>query len=66
MLDIERDNRGHMCLGQHRPILEVAIFYKELMLRLEFIGLAGEPKWAEALFVGGLKSLPVRYKFKQE
>ena len=70
--DIERDNRnqlafgygGHMCLGQHLAILEVAIFFKELISRLEWIELAGEPKWVEAVFVGGLKSLPVRYKFK--
>ena len=70
--DIERDNRGqlafgyggHMCLGQHLAVLEVAIFFKELMSRLDWIELAGEPKWVEAVFVGGLKSLPVRYAFK--
>lgn len=70
--DIERDNRGqlafgyggHMCLGQHLAVLEVAIFFKELVSRLEWIELAGEPKWVEAIFVGGLKSLPVRYAFK--
>jgi cytochrome P450 len=69
--DIERDNRnqlafgygGHMCLGQHLAVLEVAIFYRELMSRLQSIELAGEPKWVEAVFVGGLKSLPVRYAF---
>lgn len=72
VFDIERDNRnqlafgfgGHMCLGQHLAILEVAIFYKELMSRLKSIELAGEPRWVEAVFVGGLKSLPVRYTFK--
>ncbi|MEM8563308.1 MAG: cytochrome P450 [Pseudomonadota bacterium] len=72
LFDIERDNRkqlafgygGHMCLGQHLAILEVAIFYKELMSRLDWIELAGDPKWVEAVFVGGLKSLPVRYAFK--
>ncbi len=72
VFDIERDNRnqlafgygGHMCLGQHLAVLEVAIFYKELMSRLASIELAGEPKWVEAVFVGGLKSLPVRYTFR--
>lgn len=72
VFDIQRDNRGqlafgyggHMCLGQHLAVLEVAIFYRELMSRLEWIELAGEPKWVEAIFVGGLKSLPVRYAFK--
>ncbi len=72
VFDIERDNRnqlafgygGHMCLGQHLAILEVAIFYRELMSRLKSIELASEPKWVEAVFVGGLKSLPVRYSFR--
>jgi cytochrome P450 len=72
VFDIERDNRaqlafgygGHMCLGQHLAVLEVAIFFKELMSRLDRIELAGEPKYVEAVFVGGLKSLPVKYAFK--
>ncbi len=72
VFDIERDNRshlafgygGHMCLGQHLAILEVSIFFKELLPRLDWIELAGEPKWVEANFVGGLKSLPVRCAFK--
>ena len=72
MFDIERDNRnqlafgygGHMCLGQHLAVLEIGIFYRELMSRLESIELAGTPQWVEAIFVGGMKSLPVRYRFK--
>lgn len=70
--DIERDNRnqlafgfgGHMCLGQHLAVLEVAIFFRELMSRLDWVELAGDPAWVQAVFVGGLKSLPVRYRFK--
>jgi cytochrome P450 len=70
--DVSRDNRnqlafgygGHMCLGQHLAILEVECFFRELLPRLESIELAGEPQWIEAYFVGGLKSMPVRYKFK--
>ena len=72
VFDIERDNRnqlafgfgGHMCLGQHLAVLEVAIFFRELMSRLDWIELAGDPEWVQAVFVGGLKSLPVRYRFK--
>ena len=72
LFDIERDNRhqlafgygGHMCLGQHLAILEVGIFFKELASRLESIEMAGEPEWVNAVFVGGMKSMPVRYKFK--
>jgi cytochrome P450 len=70
--EVERDNRsqlafgygGHMCLGQHLAILEVECFFRELLPRLESIELAGEPEWVQAIFVGGLKSLPLRYKFR--
>ena len=70
--EVERDNRsqlafgygGHMCLGQHLAILEVECFFRELLPRLESIELAGEPEWVQAIFVGGLKSMPVRYKFR--
>jgi cytochrome P450 len=68
--DVTRDNRdqlafgygGHMCLGQHLAILEVECFFRELLPRLDAIELAGDPEWVQAVFVGGLKSLPVRYK----
>lgn len=70
--DIERDNRnqlafgfgGHMCLGQHLAVLETALFFEELLPRLEHIKLAEDPEWVQAIFVGGLKSMPVRYKFR--
>lgn len=69
--DIERDNRnqlafgfgGHMCLGQHLAVLEVELFFRELLPRLAHIELAGNPDWVQAIFVGGLKSMPVRYSF---
>tara|TARA_R110002049_G_scaffold156512_2_gene321536 strand:+ start:449 stop:1693 length:1245 start_codon:yes stop_codon:yes gene_type:complete len=72
VFDIERDNRnqlafgygGHMCLGQHLAILEVEVFFRELLPRLAHIELAGEPEWVQAIFVGGLKSMPIRYRFK--
>jgi cytochrome P450 len=70
--DVERDNRnhlafgygGHMCLGQHLAVLEVECFFRELMSRLEWIEPAGEAEWVQAIFVGGLKSMPVRYGFR--
>jgi cytochrome P450 len=70
-LDLTRDPKkhlafgygAHMCLGMHLAILEVARFYRELLPRLAHIELDGEPKWIHANFVGGLKSLPVKYKF---
>ncbi len=69
---IERDNRnqlafgygGHMCLGQHLAVLEVEMFFRELLPRLEHIELADDPQWVQAIFVGGLKSMPVRYAFR--
>jgi len=72
VFDIERDNRhqlafgfgGHMCLGQHLAVLETEIFFRELLPRLEHIELARAPEWVQANFVGGLKSMPVRYQFQ--
>jgi cytochrome P450 len=69
--DIERDNKNqlafgfgsHMCLGQHLAILEVELFFRELLPRLKNIEISGEPEWVKAIFVGGLKSMPVRYQF---
>ncbi len=73
VFNIERDNRnqlafgygGHMCLGQHLAILEVEMFFRELLPRLEHIELDEDPKWVEAIFVGGLKSMPVTYSFRR-
>jgi len=69
-LDIGRDPKQHiafgygehMCLGMHLAVLEVARFYRELLPRLKHIELAGDPQWIRANFVGGLKSLPVRFE----
>ena len=55
---------AHVCLGQHLPRMEMSILFKKLLSRLEDIELAGEPKYTQAIFVGGLKSLPNRYKLK--
>ena len=55
---------AHVCLGQHLPRMEMSILSKKLLSRLEDIELAGEPKYTQATFVGGLKSLPIRCKLK--
>ena len=52
---------AHLCLGQHLAKMEMRIFWEELLPRLKSVELAGEPKLTEANFVGGLKSLPIRY-----
>ena len=55
---------AHVCLGQHLARMEMSALYKELLARVESIELAGEPKYVQSTFVGGLKSLPIRYKMK--
>ncbi len=55
---------AHVCLGQHLARMEIAALFRELLNRVATIELAGEPKYMQSTFVGGLKSLPVRYKMK--
>jgi cytochrome P450 len=52
----------HLCVGQHLAKMEIRIFYEELLSRVEHFELAGEPKWVETNFVGGLKRLPIRFR----
>lgn len=54
---------GHMCLGMHLARLEMQAIYEELFRRVKKIELAGEPSFIKANFVGGPKSIPVRYSF---
>ena len=55
---------AHVCLGQHLARMEISALYKELLNRVTDIELAGEPRYTESTFVGGLKSLPIRYRMK--
>lgn len=52
----------HACIGQHLAKLELQVLFEELMPHLESVELAGEPKLVETNFVGGYKSLPIRFK----
>jgi cytochrome P450 len=52
---------AHACLGQHLARLEMRIFFEELLARLVRIELAGVPRRAASVFVGGPKTLPVRF-----
>jgi cytochrome P450 len=52
----------HYCLGAMLARMELKAFFKELLPRLKSIEIAGEPKWMKTIFVGGLKSLPVRFE----
>ena len=55
---------AHVCLGQHLARMKISALFKELLNRVESFELAGEPQYTQAVFVGGLKSLPIRYKLK--
>lgn len=54
----------HVCLGQYLARLELSLFLRELLARVEHIELAGEPRYVEGTFVGGVKHLPVRYRMR--
>lgn len=53
---------AHQCLGLHLARLEMRILFNELLDRIESLELAGEPKRAKSIFVGGLKALPLKIK----
>ncbi len=55
---------AHVCLGQHLARMEIQALYRELLKRVSHIELVGEPKYTHSTFVGGLKSLPIRYQMK--
>ncbi|MGB3721870.1 MAG: cytochrome P450 [Pacificimonas sp.] len=50
---------AHQCLGLHLARLEIRILFEELMPRLSFVELAGDPAWTRSNFVSGLKRLPI-------
>jgi len=52
---------AHVCLGQHLARMEMSIFFEELLPRLQSIELAGTPRRTVTNFVGGPKSVPVRF-----
>jgi len=51
----------HVCLGQHLARLEMRIFFEELLARLAWIELGGVPRRSASVFVGGPRTLPVRF-----
>jgi cytochrome P450 len=53
---------AHQCLGLHLARLEMRILFETLLDRIESVELAGEPRRAKSTFVGGLKTLPLRFK----
>lgn len=51
----------HQCLGLHLARMEMRILFDELLDRVESVELAGVPQRASSTFVGGPKSLPIRF-----
>jgi len=52
---------AHICLGQHLARLEMQVFFEELLRRLTFIELSGTPRRLASIFIGGPRTLPVRF-----
>jgi hypothetical protein len=52
---------AHACLGQHLARLEMRVFFEELLARVSRIEIAGVPRRSASVFVGGPKTLPVRF-----
>jgi cytochrome P450 len=52
----------HYCLGAMLARMELKALLTELVPRLRSLELAGEPRYMRTLFVGGPKSVPIRYE----
>ena len=52
----------HYCLGAMLARMELKALFRELLPRLRSVELSGDPKWMKTIFVGGLKTLPIRYE----
>ena len=55
----------HLCMGQYLARLEMSVFYRELISRLDSVALDGPAIQSRTLFMGGLKHLPIRYRMRR-
>jgi len=53
----------HLCLGAHLARLELRVLFRQLVERLAEIEPAGPRAYLASSFVGGIKHLPIRYRF---
>jgi cytochrome P450 len=51
----------HFCLGAQLARMELRSLFSHVVPRLESLELAGEPQTAKTTFVGGHKTVPIRY-----
>jgi cytochrome P450 len=54
----------HFCLGAQLARMELRSLFGHLIPRLQSLELAGEPQTAKTTFVGGHKTVPIRYTLK--
>ena len=54
----------HLCLGQHLAKMELTAFLHEFLEHIDDVALAGEPRRVQSTFVGGVKRLPIKYRFR--
>jgi cytochrome P450 len=52
----------HFCLGAHLARMDLRVFFRQLVERVEHVELAGPVERLHASFVGGPKRLPIRYR----
>jgi cytochrome P450 len=71
--DVERPNAGshiafgfgrHFCLGAQLARMQMRTLFRHLLPRIDSIEFDGEPTSMRTTFVGGPKSVPVRYTLK--
>lgn len=55
---------AHMCLGMHLARQEIVTFLKLLAENVESLELTEEPRYVHSIFVGGIKSLPIKATLK--
>jgi cytochrome P450 len=55
----------HFCLGAQLARMELRTLFRDLLPRLEHIELDGTPTSMKTIFVGGTKSLPIRYRLRE-
>ena len=54
----------HVCLGQHLAKMELTSFLREFLDHIDEVELAGEPRRVQSTFVGGVKRLPISYRYR--
>lgn len=52
---------AHQCLGLHLARLQIKVLFEALLDRIDSVELAGEPARSSSTFVGGLKTLSIRF-----